>query len=299
MKRVVFLSLISVLFTNTVFASETKVTPIQVPVNKEVMVFGEYPLRPKAEITEAKANIETSESNKNEVQKTEQQVSSQAQETQIVIPMAEPNIIKTPESSVQQPQTKQNNEINSYDIDNKESVIKNTNINTENTVYKNEKEQLQEKQTPNPDPSTDEEKFITEDDIEENENIINLDVSNDQLFKPKTEVRRISPEKIELEKRPIFNIPSQNHGSADSNEKISEKQMKGEIPSTKEYKLNKLLGVKDIYSKNIDKKNTQEEIIKNLHKSDKVDLDLKGRPLEYADSGVSHSLVNIGTVLRF
>lgn len=310
MRRVIFFSLISVLFINTVLAEENASVNIQTSPKKETMVFGEYLLRPKAEISEETNKPETQQ--KKEAEKTAPDKTDVLQVQPIQIPMAEPAMAEDKNSFVK-PVKLDIPSVDTFDVGNEQEQttpvpeVKKEKpdsdlINVED-AYKSEREVLQEKETPNPDPDTDEEKFVKTEDIEENEDMINLEVPAEKLFKSSTpQTKKVVPEKIEFEKRPIFNIPSQNHGANtdETSGKVSENFMKGAIPSTKEYRLNQQLAVKDIYSANSeDVKDTKEDVILNLYNNNKVDLDIKGRPLKYEDSGGAHSLVNVGTVFRF
>ena len=310
MRRVIFFSLISVLFINTVLAEENASVNIQTSTEKETMMFGEYLLRPKAEISEETSKPEPQQ--KKEAEKSSTDKTEVLHVQPIQIPMAEPAMAEDKNSFVK-PVKLDIPSVDTFDVGNEQEQatpipeIKKEKTNSDlvevEGAYKSEREVLQEKETPNPDPDTDEEKFVKPEDIEENEDMINLEVPDEKLFKSSTpQTKKVVPEKIEFEKRPIFNIPSQNHGANidETSDKVSENFMKGAIPSTKEYRLNQQLAVKDIYSANPEStKDTKEDVILNLYNNSKVDLDLKGRPLKYEDSGVSHSLVNVGTVFRF
>ena len=320
MRRVIFISLISVLFLNTVLAEGNVSGEEPKPAVKEPMVFGEYLLRPKAELPEeakpAESKSAEAAENKENESKTSEKEDAGVIKT-IQIPMAEPNMsndknsVITPVKLDVPAKTDETFDVGNEgeqtlpipEVKKAEPVQKSDEI---EGAYKSEKEILQEKVTPDPDPETEDEKFVKTEEIEEADdtNVIDLDVTDTTLFKNKTEQpQKIVPEKIEFEKKPIFNIPSQNHGANIDNttDKISSNFMKGAIPSVEDYKLNQQLAVKDIYADKspVDKKETKEEVILNIYNSDKVDLNLKGRPLKYENGGFSHSLVNVGTVLRF
>ena len=272
-------------------------------------------LRPKAELPEEAKPAEEVVNKESENGASEKEDADIIQTIQI--PMAEPNMsndktsVVTPVKLDVPAKTDETFDVGNEgeqvlpipEVKKAESVQKSDEV---EGAYKSEKEILQEKVTPDPDPETDDEKFVKTEEIEnaDDTNVIDLDVTDTNLFKNKTEQpKKVIPEKIEFEKKPIFNIPSQNHGANFDNttDKISSNFMKGAIPSVEDYKLNQQLAVKDIYADKspVDKKETKEEVILNIYNSDKVDLNLKGRPLKYENGEFSHSLVNVGTVLRF